>query len=169
MSPSGKVARLKDAEGEAETDFFFKAAESGAHRIMCDSKNWTATLNSPSHRVCLFADRLPLHLLGTTGEFSFWVPPGTEEFAVKVAGGGDAEQVKAGLRDPGGVVFAVQESIAQAHQFVAAPRDSASGEIWSVRFERPAKGVLEDFTVQLQGVPPVLAAFREDLLKPASR
>ena len=57
-------------------------------------------------------------------------------------------------------------NITQAHQFLATPKDT--GEIWSLRFDKPTTGVLEDFYMQLQGVPPLLSPTREGLLKPAT-
>ena len=113
----------------------------------------------------VFAWSAAFHLLGTTGQFWFWVPPGTKEFGVKVSGGGGTECVKATLHDPAGTKVEAQDNIAQAHQFVATPKDA--GEIWSVRFDKATTGVLEDFYVQLQGVPPLLSSTRKGLLKPA--
>ncbi|MCX7887828.1 MAG: right-handed parallel beta-helix repeat-containing protein [Verrucomicrobiae bacterium] len=167
VAPSGKTIELENAQGEGETAYTFKPAETGAHKIICDPRRWTATVNSATHRVCLYSAEHTIHLLGTTGEYFFWVPPGTKEFALRVSGEDDAEQVMAALRDPTGKIVEQKDSIAGAHQFVGKPLGDPNGEIWSLRLDKPTTGVLEDFHVQFQGIPPVLAHTRESLLKVA--
>ncbi len=167
VAPSGAVTKLLDTRGPGETAYEFRPTETGAYTIQCAPRIGTATVNAAGQRVCLYAPRTPLHLLSTTGEYFFWVPAGTKEFAVKVAGDNAAERVKAVLRDPTGKPVAEEDNIVQARQFVAAPLQSARGEIWSLRLDKPAAGVHEDFFVQLQGIPPVLAHIKEALLKPA--
>ena len=167
VAPSGKLTKLKDAEGEGETAYSFQADETGAHKIVCDPRNWTATVNSATQRVCIYSTNGSIHFLGTTGEFFFWVPAGVKEFAVKVSGDNAAERIKAALRDPAGHTVEEKDSIAEAHQFIARPKSESAGEIWSLRLDKPAIGIVEDFHVQLQGVPPVFSHTRESLLKPA--
>ena len=91
---------------------------------------------------------------------------------MKVSGGGGTEQVKAAIINAKGETIEEVDNISQAHQFVvsaiAQSNDkSEPGQIWSIRLNRPSTGVMEDFQVQLQGIPAVLAHTREDLLKPA--
>jgi hypothetical protein len=167
VAPSGKLTKLKDSPGDGETAYTFQAAETGAHKIVCEAHNWTATVNSATHRVCLYSASGSIHFLGTTGEYFFWVPAGTKEFAVRVSGDNPAERIKAALRDPDGRTVEEKDSIAEAHQFVAKPKSDAVGEIWSLRLDKPTIGVVEDFHVHLQGIPPVLSHTRESLLKPA--
>ena len=158
---------MSDAEAGQETPYEFTATETGAHRIVCEPKNFVATVNSPTHRVCIYSESASIHFLGTTGEYFFWVPAGTKEFALRISGENDAECVRAALVDPAGNQVEEKDNIAQAHQFVATPRNSAAGEIWSLRLDKPSKGVLEDFHVRLQGIPPLLSTAKESLLKPA--
>lgn len=166
ISPSGKLVKLADSPGRGVSAYEFEATENGAYKIVCEARNWTATLNSSSHRVCLYSQSSLFHLLGTIGEFYFWRPPGGREIAVKVSGGGGSERVRATLVDPTGKVVEDVDSISKAHQFVAPAGEGLAAEIWSVRLARPSEGVMEDFNVQLQGVPPVLSPIREDLLRP---
>ena len=167
ISPSGQLKKLSDAEAGQETPYEFTATETGAYRIVCEPKNFVATVNSPTHRVCIYSESASIHFLGTTGEYFFWVPAGTKEFALRISGENDAECVRAALVDPAGNQVEEKDNIAQAHQFVATPRNSAAGEIWSLRLDKPSKGVLEDFHVRLQGIPPLLSTAKESLLKPA--
>ncbi|MBI5684764.1 MAG: right-handed parallel beta-helix repeat-containing protein [Verrucomicrobia bacterium] len=167
IAPSGKLIKLKDAQGDGETAYGFQAAETGAHKIVCEPHNWTATVNSTTHRVCIYSTSGSVHFLGTTGEYFFWVPTGTKEFALKVSGDNSGERVKAALCDPDGRAVEEKDSIAEAHQFIAKPKGDSAGEIWSLRLDKPTVGVVEDFHVQLQGIPPVFSHTKESLLKPA--
>ncbi len=164
-TPSGKVIGMKDAVAERDNDYEFVADETGAFRITCDAGNATVTLSKCTHRFCLFAGEGTFHFLGTVGEFFFLVPKGVREFGVKVMGGDGTELVKVTVRDGVGQVVAERDNIA-LWQFAITRENEESDEIFSVKFERPSIGVLEDFFVQLQGIPPLLAPVREALLKP---
>lgn len=165
ITPSGERSRLKDSPGLGESSYEFTATESGAYKIVCEPRNWTATVNSTTHRVALYSQSSLFSLLGTVGEFYFWRPSGTKEFSVKVAGSGGSERVKASLVDPTGKIYETVDNISEAHQFVGLSTIQSAGDIWSLRLARPSQGVMEDFTVQLQGVAPVLSATKEDLLR----
>ena len=164
-TPSGKVIGMKDAVAERDNDYEFVADETGAFRITCDAGSATVTLSKCTHRFCLFAGEGTFHFLGTVGEFFFLVPKGVREFGVKVMGGDGTELVKVTVRDGVGRVVAERDNIA-LWQFAITRENEESDEIFSVKFERPSIGVLEDFFVQLQGIPPLLAPVREALLKP---
>ncbi|MDT7893033.1 MAG: right-handed parallel beta-helix repeat-containing protein [Armatimonadota bacterium] len=164
-TPSGKVIGMKDAVAERDNDYEFVADETGAFRITCDAGNATVTLSKCTHRFCLFAGEGTFHFLGTVGEFFFLVPKGVREFGVKVMGGDGTELVKVTVRDGVGRVVAERDNIALG-QFAITRENEESDEIFSVKFERPSIGVLEDFFVQLQGIPPLLAPVKEALLKP---
>ena len=163
--PSGKVIGMKDAVAERDNDYEFVADETGAFRITCDTGNATVTHSKCTHRFCLFAGEGTFHFLGTVGEFFFLVPKGVREFGVKVMGGDGTELVKVTVRDGVGQIVAERDNIA-LWQFAITRENEESDEIFSVKFERPSIGVLEDFFVQLQGIPPLLAPVREALLKP---
>lgn len=166
IAPSGKLTKLPQAEAGQETAYEFLASETGAYKIVCEPRNFASTVSSATHRVCLYSESASIHFIGTTGRYYFWVPPGTKEFAVRVSGENASECVKAALFDAAGNKREERDHIAQACQFVGAPANPAQGEIWSLQFDRPGAGVLEDFHVRFQGVPPVLAHEKESLLKP---
>ncbi|MBM3859948.1 MAG: hypothetical protein FJ395_09895 [Verrucomicrobia bacterium] len=168
VAPSGKAAKLESAQGEGETAYVFPATETGAHKIVCDPRKWTATVNSATHRVCLYAANSAIHFLSTTGDYFFWVPPGTKEFALRVSGEGAGERVKAALRNPSGKTVEEKDNIAEAHQFIGKPTSDSTGEIWSLRLDKPSASAMEDFHVRFQGIPPVLSHTKESLLKTAN-
>lgn len=164
ISPNGKETKLGNAEGTQE--FSFRAEETGAQRIVCDPGSATVRIPKSSHRVGLIATgRPPFHPLGFAGEVFFYVPEGTEAFGVRVSGDGPSESVKATLRDPSGEIVGQQDNI-DGHQFLIERPGSKAGAVWSLRLERPSKGVLEDYFIELQGLPPVFATSPEALLKP---
>ncbi len=168
VAPSGKTKKLKSAGGEGETAYVFQAAETGTHKIVCDPRKWTANVNSTTHRVCLYSANCAIHFLSTTGEYFFWVPPGTKEFALRVSGEGSGERVKAALRSPDGKTVEEKDNIAEAHQFIGKPTSNSTGEIWSLRLDKPSASAMEDFHVRFQGIPPVLSHTKESLLKPVN-
>lgn len=58
------------------------------------------------------------------------------------------------------------DNIVTAHQFeVTLPQPSA-GEAWSLRLSMPTKLPMEDYYVDLRGIPPLLAGSRDALLRP---
>lgn len=165
-SPAGKLTVLPAVPGAGERVYEFKATERGAYKIACDPKSGTSTVSSPTSRVSLYAPRSLVHLIRTTGRYFFHVPAGTKEFAIKVSGEGSVESVTAALLDPSGKVVHRKENITQAEQFIGAPKDPGQGETWSLQLEKPSVGILEDFYVQFQGLPPLLSSTAEGVLKP---
>jgi hypothetical protein len=116
--------------------------------------------------LCSYSAYAPIHFFRATGDFFFLVPAGVKEFGVKVAGASLGERVKASLWDPNGKRVEQRDNIAQPHLFVVAREDNVQGEVWKLRVERPSEGVLEDFFVELLGIPPLVAHSPDSLLKP---
>lgn len=166
LSPSGKATKLKDAAAKGETAYTVAAEETGAYRIQVELKRWTTTITSGSRPVCLFSETGRFHFLGTTGEFFFWVPEGTAEFGVRLSGDGTGERVKATLKDPKGEVVMEKDNIASAQELVAHTDDGAQTGVWSVVLSKSSQYPMEDFSLRLLGVPPILAPSPESLLRP---
>jgi hypothetical protein len=167
IDPSGKETKLGKVEGTL--DVAFRADETGAQRIICEPGSATAAIPRSNRRVGMIAPGRPtFHLLGYAGDLYFFIPKGTEAFAARVSGEGPGESVKATLRDPAGATVEQRDDIG-GHQFLVDRPGSSTDSVWSLRLERPSRGVLEDFHVELQGLPPVLATSPEALLKPARR
>ncbi|MBM4046257.1 MAG: right-handed parallel beta-helix repeat-containing protein [Planctomycetes bacterium] len=169
IAPSGKATSLPKATGEQETPYSFAAEETGAYHIVCEPASSTAQVSSATQRVCLYAENAMIHFLSATGDYHFYVPPGVSEFGVKVSGGNEAERVKAALFNPGGQKLDEKDNIAQTHQFLVTRPDATRGEVWRLRLDKPSQAVLEDFFVQLQGIPPVLSWTQEALLRPVEK
>lgn len=166
-SPSGTMHTLEPAKAPGESEYTFAAEETGAYRILCQMQRWTATVRSKTHHISLYAPNSRFRFLSTTGEYFFWVPAGTKEFAIRVAGDGDGERVKASLCSPTGEIVQEYDNIVEAREFLGTPKEGAKGEIWSLRFDKPSEKAMEDFVVRFLGVPPVLSHTKESLLKPS--
>lgn len=165
LTPSGQTVELEDAVSKRDNEYEFAADETGTYIIVCEAGRATVTMKSCSHRFCLFASDGVFHFLGTVGEFFFFVPAKIGEFGVKVTGD-VSELVKVVISDEAGRIIAERDNI-RCEQFVVKRENVKREEIFVIRFERPSVGVLEDFYVQLQGIPPLLAPVKEALLKPS--
>ena len=95
-------------------------------------------------------------LIGSTGSLYAAVPKGTGLFAFGVSGEGDSECVKATVYDPSGRAVWSRDAIAQPERYTATDGEGAAGGLWRITFERPTRGVLEDFHVDALGIPPYL-------------
>jgi hypothetical protein len=165
--PSGEAKLLGRAAVGAESNVSFVADTTGDYQVECDAGVNTIQLNSTTHRVNQYAATGFFHYFHTGGDAFFYVPAGVREFGVVVAGANAAERVKAALCNPSGQIVSEQDSIAQARQLLGSRADASRGEVWSIRLSRPSSGVMEDYQIRLQGIPPVLASSPQALLKPA--
>ncbi len=89
-------------------------------------------------------------LNGVAGDAWFWVPAGTASLAFIPAGGGDSERVAAGLFAPDGARAWSVDNVGYSSLFVS--ERPASG-LWRIRADRPSTGVLDDFSLDVLGVP----------------
>lgn len=167
FDPSGTETKLGKVAGTRVVTF--RAGTTGAQRIVCDPGPATASIPRSNRRVAMIAsDRPKFHLIGPAGDLYFLVPSGTGAFAARVSGDGPGESVKATLRDPAGKTIAQHDNV-ETRQFLVDRPVSTSDEVWSLRLERPSRGVLEDVYVTPEGLPPILATRPEALMKPARR
>ena len=166
VAPSGAALPAATAAFQADTEVRFAAAETGVFSLTCAPGLNAVQIVHSSHPVCLSCKAAPPNLYSTTGEFWFWVPAKTREFGVKVYGQVAGEGVKAGLINAAGQVVEERDNITTPHLFVVERQPSRSGEAWRIRTDRPSGMILEDYYVDLFGVPPLLAATREALLVP---
>jgi CubicO group peptidase (beta-lactamase class C family) len=171
VAPSGERASLPKMTGAGEKSYSFPAKQAGPYRIVCEAGTSTVQVVSCNLPVGLYSERAPFHLLGPAGDVYFCVPAGVLEFGVRVSGGGEGESVKAVICDAAGAknlspVRDEKDNI-DGHQFLFHRPPTADTEIWRLQLVKPSQGVLEDYYVQLQGIPPILATRPEALLGPA--
>jgi len=164
--PSGKEAHQGVIDLRKEAEVRFTAGETGVFRIACRPAMHTVRLLSSSHPVCIAGPSGRIHLLGTTGEFCFDVPPGTREFGIRLSGQGEAERVSAAIFDATGAKRWEKLDLAAPEAFRATCDAAAQGEIWRLRLARPAAGVLEDCTLEFRGIPAIVGFDAQGLVRP---
>ena len=165
VSPSGREIVCSALEFKKINETGFEAAESGIHRLTLTPGANTMTVLSSTHPLLVSGERGPIHLFTTTGTFFFWVPAGTEQFAVHVSGQGVGEAVRAALLNPAGEVVEEIDNAA-AHQFEVELPEPSEGSAWGLVLSKPTQIRLEDNLVDLRGIPPLLAGAKEALLMP---
>ncbi len=164
---SGKRIAQGSIEFQQEGELCFQAPATGVYRIESDSGGNYLRVVRSSHPVSLTAETEPIHLISTGGRLYFYVPAGTKEFGVKVAGEGLGEGVKATLYEPAGKQVSQKDDVTQAQQFEIASPAASQGEIWSLQTERASHVYLEDYYIQLLGIPPLVTASPEAVLSQA--
>ena len=85
------------------------------------------------------------------GDLFFEVPPGTDRFLAVVAGGGGNERVRISVADPRGERAFGPEEIGEFHAWTSSP--SPVSGLWRLTCRKPTKGILEDYMVDLRGIP----------------
>jgi hypothetical protein len=114
----------------------------------------------------ILGQSLGVNLFRPVGALYCLAPPGSERFAVQVAGAGSAETVKATVRDASQRVVDQEDNIAAPHVFYLERADAEPAEVWSVTFEPASQGVLEDVSLQTLGVPPVFGVTNQNVFGP---
>ena len=102
-----------------------------------------------------------ISFIKVTGDFYFYVPKGTREFGVRVFAY-QREPVDVTIYDPAGNKVWEKSTIMIPTQFVATPKEHQTGKVWKVVFANP----VEDFSIELQGIPPFLSCNPDTLLRP---
>lgn len=165
-APSGKKLALGEVPFLDEATLQFKAAETGLYRVRFDvgaNKLKIVACNRPA---CVSGEDKAIWFIGATGDFYFHVPAGTKGFGVKIYGEGQGEAIAATIFDPDGKQVWEKPVITTPEQFVGTPTSAHTASTWKVRFARPEGTSMEDFYVELQGIPPFLSGNPLSLLKP---
>ena len=163
-SASGKTITVKPKVEDKTVVYAFTPQEAGPHRV-----HWQGDMKETFRPVrCTAPMAILTESLGTgfirpIGTLYFAVPAGVERLAVVVSGSGTAETVKATVRDASGKLVEEKDNIAAPHVFVLKRDEAQATEIWSIVLARASEGVMEDVSIQLVGVPPVLGATAQDV------
>lgn len=166
--PDGAAVHKGEIPFQDEGTIGFRAPANGIYRVAVDARQNRMAVISSTHPICLAGDGGPIRLILSAGTYYFHVPPGTREFAVRVAGEGMGEGIRAELLNPDGEVVQEADDVVQTHQFeVLREAPPAAGETWALRLSRPSTIAWEDHAVDLRGIPPLLAPSPEGLLIPA--
>lgn len=169
LSPAGKQLHRFTVEFCQEGQTAFTADQTGTYLVVCEPGLNTVRMTSCTHPVSIAGNQGRIHLLGTTGDFYFWVPPDAKQFGVRIRGEGEGERVSAAVLDAAGKTLWEQRNIGPAQAYPVERPAAAQGEVWLLRLSRPTLGVLEDIGVEFRGLAPVLGFSPESLLRPASK
>lgn len=167
LSLLGKRDDLAKFSGKGVKDISFNVKEAGVQIIEIEPGPGWFDLKPSQPGVAMLALDGPFHLFGKTGlgTYYFYVPAGTSEFYAEVAGDG-AERVKASVYDAAGELFETQDQINIAHKFIVSRKDTSKGEIWSIKTGKATDFTLEDFRIDLIGIPPIMSTEKGSLLAP---
>lgn len=166
IAPSGKKLTVGEVPFLEEATLRFKAADTGLYRISFDVGSNKIAMTSCNRPACVSGEDKAIWFIGARGDFYFYVPAGTKEFGVKIYGEGQGEAVAATIFDPEGNKAWHEPVITAPEQFVAKPTPAQTAKTWNVRFAKPEGTGMEDFYVDLQGIPPFLTSNPNSLLKP---
>ncbi len=156
--PTGDEVHRATAAFKADTTVSFTAPATGLYHFTLNAGNNRSQILAPSHPMALVIDDRPVGLNRSGGRLIFYVPPGTTQFGVRVAGQGTGEGIRATLLDPRGGVFGQVDNQFETHQFEVGLDPPSAGEVWALQLERPSQMTWDDHSVDLRGVPPLLSA-----------
>jgi len=165
-APSGKETHRAKVAFREKTKISFTAPERGSYRLLANPASNGLRITQTTHRINLNGEGGSVHLIYGGGDYHFWVPAGTTEFAVRVYGEGTGEGIAAKLINPAGKVVEEVDNTAALYQFQVEQTADSPGQVWIVRMSKPSAMAWEDHAVDLRGVPPILAPSREALLIP---
>ena len=166
LTPSSKKMKLGSVPFKGEESFRFKASETGLYRIPVDCRGNRVQMISANRPAGISGEAGHIRFISSTGDLYFYVPTGTKEFGVKVFGEGEGEAVGAAIFDPSGKKCWTQPTITLPEQFLSTPAPGQTGKAWRLRFSRPVGKPMEDFYVDLQGIPPFLSFTPGGVLMP---
>ncbi len=160
-TPRGKYIELEHKSGDLEPKkYVYSALATGWYRLDADFGASSLELKDATVPI-LTAARPNLNLISATGKFSFYVPKDVNDWGIRIVGSA-AEPVTATLFDPTGVQVKRTENITALETW-SSEIDEKTGEpckpksgFWTIQFERPTIGVLEDYAITILGVPALL-------------
>ena len=144
----------------------FEAPETGLYPVVFDAGGNYVQITQSTTPVNVTSEAGAIPFYFALGRLCFYVPEGSKELGIKVFGQGQGEAIKATLYDPQGNAVQEKDNIVQAHLFDVTLKEASKGEAWSIEFARPSGTTMEDFSVDILGIPPLLAPSPEALLRP---
>lgn len=157
--PDGREVKLSPKVESDHAVYAFTPEASGPVRLLWQGDNReTIRMLDCGAPAAILGGPLGVNLIRPVGRLDFVVPSGVKRFAVVIAGAGTAETVKAAIRNASGEMVSEQDNIAAPHAFVLERDDCTKTDTWSITFGKASQGVLEDVSVHLVGVPPLLMA-----------
>jgi hypothetical protein len=142
---------------EQTVEFKFTPQEHGIHRIVCEPRNHTVQMTSCNRPFLVGGSHLVIHFIHTPIDVFFTVPGGTQQFALRMQGEGDAERVGVAVSDSTGRELWTRPNLSHAEYRIYRPENATSDSVWRCKFSLPQSGVLEDHYLELRGIPPLIS------------
>ncbi|WP_417750217.1 hypothetical protein [Rosistilla oblonga] len=165
IAPSGKKLPIGEVPLDTTGSLGFVAPETGIYQIPINVGPNKFSLEATNCPTVISSETGRVRFVYSSGKLFFYVPPGTKQFGVKASGDG-GEVVGLSVLNPQGKSVWQKEKISGPQQFVGVP-ESQQGEVWTLQISRPSSGRMEDYFIELQGLPPFMATHRDCLLQPA--
>jgi len=150
-----------------QADLDVPAKQDGIHLLLIVSNNNRASVTLLNDHAAI-AGR-SVKLIGVSTPLLFFVPEGTEQFALTMSSPAPGETARARIIGPEGEELAVAATGEQktVPLEVTVPRGQA-GRAWSVQIEKADTGVLEDYTLTLdESIPGYWSHAADRLVTPA--
>ena len=163
---AGEEVCVVDAPFQERTTVAFAAPETGLYHVALSPGTNRCRIADASNPMAVAIGTSPLKLISSPGRLAFYVPAGTEWFGVRVAGQGAGEAVKATLIAPDGEVFGEVDNQFSLHQFEVRLPEPSAGEEWTLVLAQPTATTMEDHSLELRGVPPLVVGAGAPLLVP---
>ncbi|MDO4583602.1 MAG: right-handed parallel beta-helix repeat-containing protein [Planctomycetia bacterium] len=155
QTPAGKEISLEELPLGMEKRYEIAISQTGLYQISAGRTSHAVTVRS-SNVAVTFSAKPYAPLIGLPGTLTFWVPPGTKAWGLKVFGNGE-ERLKLTLLNPQGNVAFSRDNISTVTWFYPSEEELSQTGAWRLVVERPEKGVLEDYGIALEGIVPLLS------------
>ena len=158
-TPSNKETTLEKFPGDLKArEFHYRAEEDGWFLIKVEFGASSVELTS-SYPILTLA-RPSLDVFGTSGTFRFYVPNDSKDLGVRIVGS-PGERVTVTIVDPDGNEVQRLENVGSLGAWSIdgdsdVPNAPPKSGFWTIRFEKPTIGILEDYIVTILGVPALI-------------
>ncbi len=166
-TPSGAELRPGEAVFLENTEISFTAPETGVYDLVADPGANRLRITQSTNPINLDGRGGTVGLIGSAGDYYFWVPAGTREFGARVCGEGAGESVAAKLINPAGEIVEEVDNCFETYQFEVELPEGTEGQVWLLKIQKPSAMPWEDHYMDLRGVPPILSPTPEALIIPA--
>lgn len=157
LTPSGTLDTVGSIPFKSVGTLSFTASEAGLYRLIFSSGYHRVAIASSSHPLALLGTDAPIHFIRESANLYFLVPPGLDQFGVRVFGSG-GEGVQAAVLAPDGTEVWHRSSITQAQMFVGNSRSASNVQVWRLRLGPSPDTPFEDYYADLRGLPPFFAS-----------
>ena len=130
----------------------FEAPSAGFYALQIRSRgHWEVEMSSVPLAICGGNDWREPSFHGGVGDLWFRVSDEDRPFAFCLSGGGGREMISADLYDPDGVCVWKAENVGESALYVSSAKVQTG--LWRVSLKRPTQGILDDYSLDLIGVP----------------